>query len=214
MQDELAIVVICGLTALASVLSLAYHTAIQEERTISSRARLRYLFISFPIFLLLAKIVSYLTSNDPTSFAIAIILLTIVYALLQYLSIGWTTVLFSWAIWLPGTAAIVVYFRTMLASVTSFIDGSTSIQGSDQATMTAITTISTGLVYPLLLVFLGAIAFFGVETTVLWRQGHYNTRSKRMITSAMGLGLVVFVFMIIRGVVNPLSTVLIKLLSS
>jgi len=217
MHDELAILVICGLTGIAGILSIAYHTVPKEQQIISSRAKLYYLLILFPIFLLIAKTVSYLTSDNPLFFTIAIFGAATVYALLQYFSIGIGTVLISWTIWLPGTVAIVVYFASMLAQMATLINGLGSIHSVNPAAMTAINTIGAGLISVPVLVFLGAIAFFGVEANVLWQQKHYSIRCKRILTLAMALGLVFFIAMFIRWIAYPLSAILadlVKLLSN
>lgn len=216
MHDELAMLVISGLTVIASILSLGYRTVAKGDQIISSRAKFRYLFVLFPVFLLLAKIVSYSTSDNPLFFSIAIFGIAIVYTSLQYFSIGLGSVLLSWTIWLPGTAVIIVYFNTMLAHVTTLMSELGSIHSVNSAAVTAISTMGAGLLSALVLVFLGAIAFFGVETNILWHLSHYSIRSKRILTYAMALGLVFFTIMIVTWVIQPLSTIaadLLKLLA-
>lgn len=217
MQDELILLVICGLTAIAGISSVAYRTVPKEEQIISSRAKLRYLLVLFPIFLLIAKTVSYLTSDNPLFFTIVLFGVAIVYALLQYFSVGIGIVLISWTIWLPGIAATIIYFETTLAHTSTLISGLGSIHSVNPAAMTALSTIGAGLLSMPVLVFLGAIAFFGVEANVLWQQTHYSIRSKRILTLAMALGLVFFTVMFIRWIAYPLSAMLadlVKLLSS
>lgn len=212
MYVELLLFVIGGITAIAFILSKGYKTISKEDQIISPRAKLRYLFFSFVAFVLAGGILIYLTMGNELAFAISILCLGVVFALLQYFSTGIGSILASWAIWLPGTAGIIVYFNRILTAVSALFNelGPTAIM--EPSVMQVLSTTGVALGSAFVLVFLGGIAFFGVEANTLWQRTDYTIRSKRILMFAMALGLLLFTIMLARWVLHPMFNIILQLL--